>query len=241
MKHLPNLLTLLNACCGVVAIYFIGTHSTNGVILCLLTAAVADLFDGMVARKLGVSSPLGTQLDSLADAISFGVVPAFLWSSLLTDYGTVDQPYGIALGAIVAASSIYRLGRFNLSEDQKIDFIGVPTPANALFVLGLWLYCGQWDIWQNIVNMSAQDRTLFTAAGILLLALSAYSLNAPWSFMSFKSSGDKLRRNAQLFVVLLFIVLVIFAGALAFSITVMAVLGISQIVKILSKRKKNQL
>ena len=72
MKHIPNLLTLLNAGCGVVAIYFIFIQSNMGVAACLILASIADLLDGMLARKLGVDGSLGTQLDSLADAISFG-------------------------------------------------------------------------------------------------------------------------------------------------------------------------
>ena len=110
MKHIPNLLTLLNAGCGVVATYFIFNQSTSGVAACLVLACIADLFDGMFARKLGVNSDLGIQLDSLADTISFGVVPAFLWSSILTDFGTLEQPWGVILGAGIAASSVYRLG-----------------------------------------------------------------------------------------------------------------------------------
>ena len=92
MKHIPNLLTLLNAGCGVVAIYFILNQSISGVAACLILASIADLLDGMIARKLGVNTDLGIQLDSLADAISFGTVPAFLWSNILTDLEYYNNP-----------------------------------------------------------------------------------------------------------------------------------------------------
>lgn len=144
-------------------------------------------------------------------------------------------------GSMVAASSVYRLATFNLSTDQKIDFAGMPTPANALFVLGLWLHLGHYENWQYIVNMSADQRSVFTLCLLLTLALSVIWLNAPWPVLSFKNNGDKLRRKGQLFVVLLFLVLVIFVGELAFSITVLALLVISQIVHRLSKKKKIQL
>ena len=106
MKHLPNLLTLLNATLGIATIYFIQVDSTTGVVACLLAAAVCDLLDGLLARKLGVAGPLGKELDSLSDAISFGAVPAFLWSSILGGCGSMDQPYAIFMGGLIAASRV---------------------------------------------------------------------------------------------------------------------------------------
>ena len=220
MKHIPNLLTLINATCGVVAIYFITAQSTNGVAACILLAALCDMLDGMVARKLGVQGPLGKELDSLADAISFGAVPAFLWSSILSDYGTLAQPWGIILGGTVAASSVYRLAKFNLSTDQSIDFIGMPTPANALFALGLWIWLGRWEQWDWIVSMSSDERTALTLVLISILSLSVYWLNSRMPVLSFKSTDNNIRRIAQALIVLLFCVLVIFVGPLAFTITV---------------------
>ena len=239
MKHIPNLLTLINASCGVVAIHFIMAQSTNGVAACLLLAALCDLLDGILARRLGVQGPLGQQLDSLADAISFGAVPAFLWSSILSDYGTLDQPWAIILGATVTASSVYRLAKFNLSTDQSVDFIGMPTPANALFALGLWIWLGRWEQWDWIVNMSEDERTAMTLVLLSILSLSVYWLNSRIAILSFKSTDDKIRRNAQVILVVLFCLLVIFVGALAFTITVATLPVLSFATDYLSKRKIN--
>ena len=237
MKHIPNLLTLINASCGIVAIYFITVQSQNGVAACILIAALCDLFDGMLARKLGVQGPLGTQLDSLADVISFGAVPAFLWSSILTDYGSIDQPWGIVFASLIAASSVYRLAKFNLSTDQSVDFIGMPTPANALFALGLWIWLGEWNQWDWIVSMNTDQHYTFTLVLLAILLTSAYTLNSSLPILSFKGNGDNIRRNAQVFVVITFVVLVIFVQALALTLTVAVLPLISQAVQVLSKRK----
>ncbi|HCP40920.1 MAG TPA: hypothetical protein DIT65_03930 [Cryomorphaceae bacterium] len=240
MKHIPNLLTLINASCGVVAIYFITAQSKNSVAACLLLAALSDLLDGIVARRLGVHGPLGQQLDSLADVVSFGVVPAFLWSSILSDYGTLDQPWAIIMGATVAASSVYRLANFNLRKDQSVDFIGMPTPANTLFALGLWIWLGLCEQWDWIVTMSKDERTAMTLVLISILIISVYWLNARMPILSFKSSDDNIRRNAQIILVILFSLLVIFVGPLAFTITVAALPLLSFATDYLLQ-KKNQL
>jgi len=239
MKHIPNLLTLINATCGVVAIYFINAQSTNGVAACILLAAFCDLLDGMLARKLGVQGPLGKQLDSLADVISFGAVPAFLWSSILNDYGTLDQPWAIILGGMVAASSVYRLAKFNLSTDQSVDFKGMPTPANALFALGLWIWLGRWEQWNWIVSMGNEQRLTMTLLLVSILVVCVYWLNASMTILSFKSTSNNIRRIAQVFIVLLFCLLVIFVGPLAFTITVALLPVLSFATVQLSKRKIN--
>src|SRR6056300_1882088 len=109
MKHIPNLLTLANAVCGMMAIYFIVNASNTGLAIALIAAATFDMLDGWAARKVGASSELGKQLDSLADAISFGATSGFLWSSILADYAKVPQPWSMLVGASVTAASVYRL------------------------------------------------------------------------------------------------------------------------------------
>lgn len=220
MKHLPNLLTLLNASFGVMAIYFIQAHSMNGVAACIIAASLCDLLDGLLARRLGVSGPLGQQLDSLADAISFGAVPAFLWSSILSDYGQLDVRLALFLGSLIASSSIYRLGRFNLDPSQSLDFKGMPTPANALFALGLWAWLGRWDNWQWVVSLSQDQRMVTTLVMVALWGINLYWLNASFHVLSFKSGGAKSRTYGQYAVVLAFLALSYFLGSLALSIVV---------------------
>lgn len=220
MKHLPNLLTLLNATLGVAAIYFIQADSGTGVVACLLAAALCDMLDGLLARKLGVSGPLGKELDSLSDAISFGAVPAFLWSSILGGYGAIEQPYAIFMGGLVAASSVYRLAKFNLSTDQKIDFIGMPTPANALFALGIWSWLGSMENWQWVVSFDSDQRLIFTLVLVALWAISVYWTNANILVISLKDGGSKARKRGQFVLIPLFLLFSYFFRSLALSIVV---------------------
>jgi CDP-diacylglycerol--serine O-phosphatidyltransferase len=108
-------------------------------LLFIIIGAVFDFFDGMSARLLGVSSPIGKELDSLADDITFGFAPSAIVFSYLCTFHThlVWMPY---LAFVMAAFSALRLAKFNLDERQALGFIGLPTPANALF----WgsLVCG---------------------------------------------------------------------------------------------------
>ncbi len=143
-SYLPHSVTLLNlflGCLAVVSLLF-GQYLQA----CWLVgaAAVADFLDGLVARALGVSSPLGKELDSLADVISFGLVPGLIFYVLLCEGRGVSLPqnqlYGPAVPAfLVTAFSALRLGKFNLDERQQEGFIGLPTPANTLFAVGLLL------------------------------------------------------------------------------------------------------
>jgi len=220
MKHLPNLLTLLNATLGVVTIYFIQTDSTTGVVACLLAAALCDVFDGFLARKLGVSGPLGKELDSLSDAISFGAVPAFLWSSILGGYGAIDQPYAIFMGGLVAASSVYRLAKFNLSTDQTIDFIGMPTPANALFALGIWSWLSAYENWEWVSRFNDDEQLIFTLVLVALWAISVYWTNANIRILSLKGGGSPLRKRGQFILLPLLILFSYFFRSLALSIVV---------------------
>lgn len=104
----------------------------------IICGAVFDFFDGMAARALGISSPIGKELDSLADVVTFGVAPSAMIFQLfgLVQYPEVLQPYAAYLpysAFLIAAFSALRLAKFNLDERQTSSFIGLPTPANALF------------------------------------------------------------------------------------------------------------
>ena len=164
-KHIPNTITCLNLICGCIAIsnallasvYLLDnpvsfrmrmTHYALAVAFILL-GAVFDFFDGMAARALGVSSPIGKELDSLADVVTFGVAPSMM---LFTLFQEVQYPEPLAsmnfslftfhfslrnalpyTAFIMAAFSALRLAKFNLDTRQTTSFIGLPTPANALF------------------------------------------------------------------------------------------------------------
>lgn len=124
------MLTLCNALCGCVGISLIAEGQI--IIACWLVfvALFFDFFDGFVARLLNVKSEIGKQLDSLADAITFGVLPAFIAQNLWTRTASTD--FFIYFPFILALFSILRLAKFNIDTRQSDSFIGIPTPANAM-------------------------------------------------------------------------------------------------------------
>jgi CDP-diacylglycerol--serine O-phosphatidyltransferase len=154
-KQIPNLLTLLNLLSGCIAITLAFQGRFTGVAIAVLIAALFDFLDGMAARLLNAYSPLGKELDSLADMVSFGVAPAstlfvFLRDGLLGHGGTLVTDGSLLSGGsplftiipylafIIPLFSAYRLAKFNIDERQTRSFLGLPTPANGLF----WVsYC----------------------------------------------------------------------------------------------------
>ncbi len=137
-QHIPNAITLLNLFWGCIALVHVFDGAFEGALVCLAVAALADLLDGAVARALRVQSPLGVQLDSLADAVSFGVVPAAVYFHLLETAYASSRWWPAAPAFILTMAAILRLARFNLDERQKDNFVGLPTPAVAIFVMGHW-------------------------------------------------------------------------------------------------------
>jgi CDP-diacylglycerol--serine O-phosphatidyltransferase len=144
VKGIPSVLTSLNLLCGLFAILFAFREEFYTAGMLVLVAGVLDFFDGFVARLLKATSAFGRELDSLADVVTFGVAPAFIlfcFDMSLHDPVYVEDVPESYLGAYVAflipIFSALRLARFNIDRKQKAGFLGVPTPANALFFIGL--------------------------------------------------------------------------------------------------------
>ena len=137
-RHIPNMVTCCNLLSGCIASVMAFQANYEAAILFIILGATFDFFDGMLARLLNVSGPLGKELDSLADDITFGFAPSAIVFSLFKEVqypefmsGIVDYfPY---TAFIIAAFSALRLGKFNIDPRQSSSFIGLPTPANALF------------------------------------------------------------------------------------------------------------
>lgn len=141
-KHIPNTLTCLNLVCGTLSAMAALKGNLEMAAIWIIIAAVFDFLDGFAARMLKVVSPIGKELDSLSDIVSFGVAPAMIIFTWLTrclyelpptriGWFTELLPY-VAL--FVPAMSAVRLARFNIDDRQATTFIGLPTPANALFL-----------------------------------------------------------------------------------------------------------
>lgn len=131
-KHIPNTITCCNLISGCVATYWAFQGIYDYALTFIILGAVFDFFDGMTARLLHVSSPIGKELDSLADDITFGFAPSAMVFNFLCSFHT-HLPFVPFLAFIIAAFSALRLAKFNLDERQALGFIGLPTPANALF------------------------------------------------------------------------------------------------------------
>ena len=137
-KHIPNMITCCNLISGCVATTMAFNGNIKWAVAWMIIGAVFDFFDGMVARALGVSSPIGKELDSLADVVTFGVAPSAIVFYLFHEVHVPEVllpiksflPYTAFL---MAAFSALRLAKFNIDERQHQQFIGLPTPANALF------------------------------------------------------------------------------------------------------------
>src|SRR5574343_416468 len=148
-KHIPNAITLLNLASGLLAIIaiFKGYYDEAFIFVCV--GIFFDFWDGFFARKFNVSGELGLQLDSLADVVTSGVVPGLMIFKLLQDiqeddtskYFLTEEYYYMGfvpyLGFIITLASAYRLAKFNIDTRQTDSFIGLPTPANALFIISL--------------------------------------------------------------------------------------------------------
>lgn len=133
--HIPNLLTAGNLVCGCVGIVLVAAGRVEVAPVAVVLATVFDFFDGFAARMLNVSSEIGKQLDSLADMVSFGVLPAVTVYQLLLQGQSHDLlPY---IAFLIAVFSAFRLALFNIDTRQTDKFIGLPTPANALFFTSL--------------------------------------------------------------------------------------------------------
>ncbi len=135
VKHIPNFLTCCNLVCGCIGIIFMIEGSDVPTAYFIWAACLFDFFDGFAARWLGISSPIGKELDSLADMVSFGVLPSLLIYTLLSFESPFSYIPYVAL--LMAVCSALRLAIFNLDETQSDSFKGLPTPANALFITAI--------------------------------------------------------------------------------------------------------
>lgn len=168
----------------------------------ILLAAVFDLLDGMIARALKVTSPLGKQLDSLADLISFGLIPSlFLFQTyfILRHEGFSMHPVGMFSFMIVLFSAL-RLAKFNIDERQTSEFIGVPTPANTLLVVSLCI--NALDAFDNPDDIFAQ-LFLNNYFFIGMIVIASFLMVSELRLMSFKMKKLSWKENEFQWILLI--------------------------------------
>ncbi|RMG65197.1 MAG: CDP-diacylglycerol O-phosphatidyltransferase [Bacteroidetes bacterium] len=145
---IPNILTAANLFCGMLALMFVAQDAPWAATTAVAVALMMDFLDGFVARLLKVSSPVGKELDSLADCVTFGAVPGMIMARMIAE--SLGQPFPAAVlapdgfpwyltGFLIAVFSALRLAKFNLDERQSDAFYGVPTPANTMLIVSLWM------------------------------------------------------------------------------------------------------
>ena len=186
-KHIPNTITLMNLFCGCIALDFAAKNQFEMAFLLVCIGIFLDFFDGFFARLFKVSSPLGLQLDSLADMVTSGVVPGYVMFAMLkSSTDNVLIPY---FGFIITLGACFRLANFNIDTRQTDSFIGLPTPANTLFVMSLPLILSQYNSTFILEIFSNQ----WFLMGISVL--SAYIMNAEIPLFSLKIKQFSLHKN----------------------------------------------
>ena len=153
-KHIPNAITCCNLFSGCIACTMAFERDFVWALAFIVLGAVFDFFDGLVARFLGVVSPMGLQMDSLADDITFGFAPAVMVYAFMQQLVTpLMSPFAEVLpyaAFFIAVFSAVRLAKFNIDKRQTTSFMGLPTPANALFWASLIAGAGDWILSLNV-------------------------------------------------------------------------------------------
>lgn len=195
-RHIPNLITLSNLFLGCLAVVAV-LHSEYRLTFWLILLAIfADYIDGAVARAMKVSSELGKELDSLADVVSFGVVPGAIFYQLLSlSTGCTGETicWMAVPGFILSAAAGLRLARFNLDTRQTENFIGLPTPSLTIFALGLLMI-------HELNTFGATALLEKTWVLYLLVGFLSYILNAPLPMFSFKFKSLVWKGNEVKFI-----------------------------------------
>jgi CDP-diacylglycerol--serine O-phosphatidyltransferase len=207
-KHIPNLLTCCNLVCGCFGIVYCLEGRPIPAAYFVWAACVFDFLDGFVARLLKVHSPIGKELDSLADMVSFGLLPSLVMYKMISSVTSVGWlPYIAFLIAVFAA---LRLAIFNVDETQTDSFKGLNTPANTLFITSLPLLSGT-------IAWLFQDwlLVLITVAFSLLMV-------SPITFFAFKFKNFSWRDNQVRFTfILLSVLLLIFLQLMALPLVIL--------------------
>lgn len=232
VRNIPNSITCCNLISGCIATYNAFLGDIRMALLWIIVGAVFDFFDGMSARLLKVSSPIGKELDSLADDITFGFAPSAIifYELSIMEYPSellMLKPFLPYFAFVMAAYSALRLAKFNLDERQSLGFIGLPTPANALF----WgaLFVGA----QNFMESTAYMLPVV----LLMICVSCWLLIAevPMFALKFKQWGWKGNEVKYIFLISCLPLLMIF-GITAFSVIIAWYVVLSVVVNLRNKK-----
>lgn len=227
-KHIPNSITCCNLLSGAISIYFaIGVRDLETAYIFIVISAVFDFFDGLAARALKVSSPIGKDLDSLADNVSFGLAPAMLIFSYLTNrFGNVYLSMPVF---ILSAFAALRLAKFNNDTRQTCSFIGLAVPSNALFWIGYTSL-----LHDNYFRFSELSTYTIT---FLFVILFSYLMVSELPMFSLKKNKDKGKEQyiAPFILLISSIILISIMGFSGLAFIVLIYISICVLMKIREK------
>ena len=219
-KYIPNTITCLNLFSGCVAVLLLLERNYTGAFCCVLASGIFDFFDGLAARWLWVHSVIGKELDSLADVVSFGLVPGVLMYTLLAQVSANDYlPY---LGFLITVFSALRLAKFNVDERQTSDFIGVSTPMNTFLIVSLPFIASQYpavvyNVYVLVVLTVVSSLLLVAELRLFSMKLSSWGWGENRFIYSFLIISLLLVVFLQVLAVPLIFVLYLFFSRLHFS------------------------
>ncbi len=207
-KIIPSSLTLLNLSCGFIAILLAHEGYLSHVPFLIFAAALFDFLDGFFAVKLNATSAIGKQLDSLADLVSFGLAPAFMVYALYHTFGPFyNENINLVLalfGLFTVLASAFRLARFNTNNNETIEFKGLPTPANGIFLISTPLLLETFKANETILFMK-----YFLPAYIVFSSLLMVS-NISMISLKFKNYRFSENRSRYVFLFLCLIIFIFF-------------------------------
>ena len=240
MRHLPNMLTLLNLACGTAAIVLTLEGQWQFAVYLVLAASLFDFLDGFLARLLNAQSETGKQLDSLADMVTFGVLPAvFIYTifknifihqdASIPSLSPVFQWIFLGSVLVVPAFSAIRLARFNVGDAGGQFFHGLPTPAHALFWTGLF-----WQIMQDGLFFGTSLNIFFLWAIMLIMA---FHMILPVPMYTMKFKHFRVRDNLiRYLLIVISAVILLLTGLSGLSLVVLTYILLSLLNLLLQKR-----
>ena len=191
----PNIITSINLLCGVLASVFLLEDHIWMPVYFLLFSAVADLLDGLTAKLLNATSEFGKQFDSLADVISFGLAPSIFMYKMLNKI-FINNDLIAYLSLILVVFSALRLARFNIQAAHSSNFIGMPVPASAMFVVSIWIL----DNAPSDTILSPFSENPYVLIGVVLLL--SFLMISNLGMLSLKFDGGSFRINLWRYVLL---------------------------------------
>ena len=195
MKNIPNFVTCLNLLSGCIScVLALKYGNYTGALIFIMLASLFDFLDGFFARLLKAYSPIGAQLDSLADLVSFGAAPGFIVYSFLANSSTSTYIENISILAfLIPVFAAVRLAKFNIDTRQKSSFLGLPVPSNGLF----------WGSLISSIQLSESNQVFFTISIAVLIIFFCLLMVSELPMFSLKFSNFKWKGNEYPYIIII--------------------------------------